>query len=94
VHALQEHFVGALLARGISELPASSLVVPLAEQNRGNFLTYRLQNASTISARLLAHDIVTDVRGDRLRFGFGLYHDTAALDEGIARMARILREPQ
>ncbi|MBT3424706.1 MAG: aminotransferase class V-fold PLP-dependent enzyme [Bacteroidetes bacterium] len=44
----------------------------------GHFLTFKLENAEQVSkmAQLLnEHDIITDYRGDRLRFGFALYHD-------------------
>jgi hypothetical protein len=39
---------------------------------------------------LLAHNVVTDVRGDRLRFGFGLYHDDDDIVLGADRIARAL----
>ncbi len=32
---------------------------------------------------------MTDVRGDRIRFGFGCYHTAADIDEAVARMATI-----
>jgi hypothetical protein len=31
--------------------------------------------------------IVTDVRGDRIRFGFGCYHTPADVERAFARMA-------
>ena len=44
----------------------------------GHFLTFKLDNADQVEkmANLLKeHKIYTDYRGDRLRFGFALYHD-------------------
>jgi hypothetical protein len=40
---------------------------------RGNFLAFDLEDAEAWQARLAAAGIVTDRRGRRLRFGFGLY---------------------
>lgn len=47
-------------------------------ENHGHFLTFDLQDATVtkkVSQQLLEHKIVTDSRGTRLRFGFGLYQD-------------------
>lgn len=42
---------------------------------RARFLAFRSPNAPAWKSALEAQDIVTDVRGDVLRIGFGLYHD-------------------
>ena len=55
----------------------------------GHFLTFRLHGAPQLSKRLSAeHGVLTDARGDRLRFGFGLYHDEADVDELFSRLDR------
>ncbi|MFC2114514.1 selenocysteine lyase, partial [Bacteroidota bacterium] len=44
----------------------------------GHFLTFKLDNAEQVekmAGLLREHKIYTDYRGDRLRFGFALYHD-------------------
>ena len=86
--ALQERFIAALPAG--SRLRASDLVVPLATQNRGQFLTFQTPDAAELHRLLAAEKLVTDVRGDRLRFGFALYHDDADVDRGVERIARAL----
>lgn len=85
VVGLEERFVAAL---DREELPLDSgqLVVPLSEPSRGQFLTFATTEASAIQRRLLDAGIVTDVRGDRLRFGFGVYHDERDIDLGVARI--------
>jgi selenocysteine lyase/cysteine desulfurase len=90
-HALrmQERFM-AELARGPLPLDASQLVVPLSETSRGQFLTFQTPRAQEIHALLLAHKVVTDVRGDRLRVGFGLYHDEEDIVRGVERMRSAL----
>lgn len=42
---------------------------------RARFLALRSPQAAAWKAALDAQDIITDVRGDVLRIGFGLYHD-------------------
>lgn len=86
---LEELFIEEL---GKESLPLREhqLVVPLAEKSRGQFLTFESRAAADIHTRLLAGNVVTDVRGDRLRFGFGIYHDEADIGRGIARMRTVL----
>ena len=55
----------------------------------GHFLTFRLSGAPALSKRLAEElGVLTDARGDRLRFGFGLYHDGADVDELFRRLDR------
>jgi selenocysteine lyase/cysteine desulfurase len=88
VHALQRRFVQALDGLGLAALHSGQLVVPIEAANRGHFLTFRTPEAAAIQRRLKEAKVVTDRRGDRLRFGFGLYHDA----EDIDRLCRRLRQ--
>ncbi|HEX4160828.1 MAG TPA: aminotransferase class V-fold PLP-dependent enzyme [Rhizomicrobium sp.] len=45
------------------------------ENDRGRFLAFRTGEAAAISGRLAANNIIVDHRGDRLRIGFGIYHE-------------------
>lgn len=85
---LQRAFVNELDA---ADLPLSSrqLVVGL-DRDRGHFLTFKTSEAAALHARLMAGNLVTDVRGDRLRVGFGLYHDRDDVTRGVARMKSLL----
>jgi selenocysteine lyase/cysteine desulfurase len=89
-HALQRRFVDGLAALRLDALDAGQLVAPLTEPNRGNFLTFRTPAAADVHARLLAANVICDCRGDRLRFGFGLYHDAADVDRLCATLARTI----
>lgn len=86
---LEELFVEEL---GKETLPLREhqLVVPLAEKSRGQFLTFESRASADIHERLLAANVVTDVRGDRLRFGFAVYHDEEDIGRGVARMCQAL----
>ncbi|KAA2241036.1 aminotransferase class V-fold PLP-dependent enzyme [Salinarimonas soli] len=88
VRALQEGFVAALGERG--PLHPDDLVVPLADARRGSFLTFRRADAADLHARLASRRIVTDVRGDRLRIGFGLYHAAEDAPRAARRIAETL----
>jgi len=89
-HDLQHAFVQALDARRLPGLCSEDLVVPLDEPGRGQFLVYRTPDAGEINRRLMDADIITDCRGDRLRFGFGVYHDLDEMPVFAARIAKVL----
>jgi selenocysteine lyase/cysteine desulfurase len=80
VQALQERFVKELTTRSLPALSPDQLVVPVSVAERGHFLTFRTPEAGAIHRRLMTENVITDYRGDRLRFGFGLYHDEADID--------------
>lgn len=51
--------------------------------SHGHFLTFKLDSAAQVAelaVLLKQHGIETDYRGDRLRFGFALYHNAADYD--------------
>jgi kynureninase len=81
--ALQDRFVAGLGGTG---LDPARLVVPLSEPRRGNFLTFALPDAEAWQARLAAAGIVTDRRGERLRFGFGCYQTAEEVSSLLARL--------
>jgi selenocysteine lyase/cysteine desulfurase len=86
---MQEVFMSEL-ARAKTPLDASQLVVPLSEPSRGQFLTFHTPRAQDLYARLIAANVITDVRGDRLRVGFGLYHDADDVVRGVERMKKAI----
>jgi len=83
--ALQTAFIDR--AAHLPGLGRKNLVVPAGSPDRGNFLAYRSPDAAAWQAALATGGVVTDVRGDVLRVGFGLYHDVADVPAIVARMA-------
>ncbi|GMM69512.1 aminotransferase class V-fold PLP-dependent enzyme [Alteromonas sp. MTD1] len=82
VMQMQQHFLEQLSAQQHPMLNASNLVVEDASE-RGHFLTFELESADItqqLSAALKEQGILTDSRGNRLRFGFGLYHTKDYMD--------------
>lgn len=57
---------------------------------RARFLALKDKDAQAWRARLLEANVVTDVRDDTVRFGFGLYQDEADLERLIEVCGRIL----
>jgi selenocysteine lyase/cysteine desulfurase len=50
-------------------------LVPDRSLERGNFLTFQSDVAEHYYREVHAEKVITDYRGDRLRIGFGIYHD-------------------
>jgi hypothetical protein len=46
-----------------------------------------MPDAQELHDRLLALRIVTDVRGDRIRFGFGCYHRPSDVERAFERIS-------
>ena len=80
VAALQAQLRGAI---GSSALGQAELLNPLDGQPHARFLAFRSPEAQRWCSELMAKGCVTDVRGDVLRLGLGLYNDA----EDIGRFA-------
>ena len=87
--ALQSRFLDGLARAALPALPASALVPP-AGVARGNFLAFEVEGAEFVHQRLEAAGVYVDRRDRRLRFGFGVYHDEAAVDRLLEAVARAL----
>jgi len=82
VMSMQRTFLDKLATYNHPLLNERNLAVS-DEACRGHFLTFELENADVtkdLALKLKAHHILTDYRGNRLRFGFGLYHTSDYID--------------
>ncbi|HEY0104015.1 MAG TPA: class V aminotransferase [Brevundimonas sp.] len=80
--------VGAGEAGGLA---GAVLINPVGEgAERARFLAFRHERAPVWRQRLLDGGVVTDVRDDVIRFGFGLYQDEADVDRLVAVCGRVL----
>jgi len=86
VAALHDQLLGAIAS---TPLGAAELLNPLNGSPHARFLALRAPGAAGWSARFKAQGCITDVRGDVLRIGLGLYHDPADVD-AFARFAAAL----
>ncbi len=79
VRGLQDRLVDAL-----PESLTDHLLPGPEASDRGNFLTFVREDASTIHKTLAAHGVVTDYRADRWRVGIGIYHDSDDIDRFVS----------
>ncbi len=88
VKALQERFLTSLSSLDHPQLNMSNLI-RREEHDHGHFLTFELDSAEQVQSlanELKQKQIYTDFRGNRIRFGFALYHDLTDCD-----VSKILR---
>lgn len=90
---LQQRFQGAVAAGAAGErLQGAELLNPLEDDApHARFLAFRHRDARAWKAELQAANVITDVRDDTIRFGFGLYQDEADADRLVEACAKILR---
>lgn len=86
VATLQDRLVEALAD---TPFATAELLNPPGDKPRARFLAFRSPHSKEWSAALKDRDCVTDVRGDVLRIGLGLYHDEDDIDR-FAALARTL----
>jgi kynureninase len=89
VQGLQERFLAGLEQKGVRALPAKALVTPRDLRHQGHFLTFRLPEAPQVFRALQERRVEADLRGDRIRFGFGVYHDPDDVDRLLERLCTI-----
>ncbi len=87
---LQDSFLDALTRLSLPALNVAQLI-PGRGQPRGNFLTFRTRRAGELHAQLKTRKVISDYREDRLRLGFGVYHDEADVGELVQRVAVALQ---
>ena len=81
VARLQKRFLDSGVAPGD--------LVPSLPRARGNFLTFGTSRAPDLFQALHDRGVITDYRGDRLRVGFGVYHDDQDVDRLIQELGAI-----
>jgi selenocysteine lyase/cysteine desulfurase len=75
-----------LRATGKTALADAELLNPLGNGPHGRFLAFRTPQAQRWYGELLERNCITDVRGDVLRIGFGIYQD----EEDVERLAGLV----
>jgi kynureninase len=83
VELLQELFLQRL---STPSLARERLLLP---GSRGNFLCWRTPNAAVLQSKLLELGVLCDHRQDRLRLGFGLYHDPGDIEKMAELVNRV-----
>ncbi|URD60152.1 class V aminotransferase [Sphingomonas sp. KRR8] len=86
VAGLQARLLDAI---SVTPLASAELLNPLDGGPHARFLAFRSPQAAAWQEALMERQCVTDVRGDVLRIGLGLYHDAADVDR-FAHLAKSL----
>lgn len=88
-HDLMRRFQAAVVEGRAGALGEARLINPMdGVADRARFLAFQHPRAQAWRQALLDADVVTDVRDDVLRFGFGLYQDA----EDVERLIRVSAE--
>jgi selenocysteine lyase/cysteine desulfurase len=77
VEALQKQLLEGIAGTPLAE---AQILNPLDGRAHARFLAFRSPNAQRWYAELKAKNCITDVRGDVLRIGFGIYQDEGDVD--------------
>jgi len=83
VAALQRRLLDGIDATALAE---AELLNPLDGRPHARFLAFQSSEAQRWYAELKARNCITDVRGDVLRIGFGIYQD----EEDVDRLVRLV----
>lgn len=88
--ALATRFQAAVVGGEAGPLAQAVILNPVSGDGpRARFLALRHTQAQTWRSALLAAGVVTDVRDDVIRFGFGLYQDAEDVDRLIGACRRL-----
>lgn len=88
---LMRRFQEAVGGGEAGRLEGAELLNPVGnEAARARFLAFRHPDAQAWRKRLLDANVVTDVRDDVIRFGFGLYQDETDVEPLVAACKRTL----
>lgn len=88
--ALQTRFQTALDDGDVGRLSEATVINPVVGTGpRARFLALKHEDAQAWRARLLEANVVTDVRDDTIRFGFGLYQDPEDVERLISACDRL-----
>lgn len=81
--------VGSLQDRFLASGAAPGELVPPSPHRRGSFLSFRTERAGELYHSLHDRGVLTDHRRDRLRIGFGVYHDESDIDRLVAVLGSV-----
>ena len=86
VENLQRRLLDSL---GGTPLAEAELLNPLDGGPHARFLAFRSPHAQRWYAELKAQNCITDVRGDVLRIGFGIYQDERDVERLVELLGRL-----
>ena len=88
VEGLQGQLFDSINATALGD---AELLNPLDGKPHARFLAFRRPSAQRWYAQLKATNVITDVRGDVLRIGFGIYQDRDDVDRLVRHLGELER---
>ena len=88
VERLQRQLLDSIGATALSQ---AELLNPLEGGGHARFLAFRSASAQRWYAALKEKNVITDVRGDVLRIGFGIYQDEDDVDRLVGHLGELQR---
>lgn len=85
VESLESYFISRLESKNHPEINNRNLL-KINNFVHGHFLTFKTSQSEKIYKDLAKKKVITDFRGDNLRFGFGMYQDMKDIDELYIRL--------
>ncbi len=92
VNEIKKYFVEKLNDFSLNELNTKNIVKNAENLPESHFLTFKTPQANHIEEMLRKNQITVDSRGDRLRFGFGIYHDLKDIDLLTKKLSQIFKK--
>ena len=89
VQRLQQRFLDLLETADHPLLRREFLISSPPERPHGHFFTFLLpseEETAALAGQLIDNDIIVDHRGNRLRFGFGMYLDETDVEQLFVRL--------
>jgi len=84
---LKKYFVSKINEASFEDL--KNIIEEKGELTQGHYVTFKTPRANEIEEILGKNNITVDSREDRLRFGFGLYHDLSDIDNLVEKLKNI-----
>jgi kynureninase len=86
VEMLKQLFVRALRDANLKRLTNEVILRSDGLMPQGHFVVFQTPDAVALMSELRKQRIIVDARADRLRFGFGLYHDAQSITDLVTRL--------
>lgn len=90
VRRLQDQFLDDLQGGRVGRVSDGQVLAASQQGPRARFIAIAHEDAAAWAEALASANVVVDVRGDVIRFGFGLYHDAEDVARLTSACARVL----
>lgn len=86
----QQQFLDALAEKPAGKRWLEHMLMGRHLDQQGHFFVFQHPEAEKLAGKLRQQGVLIDRRGERLRFGFGLYHHESQVRDLVARMEKAI----